>query len=113
MLPPDTPARPPMKKRTSSSRFSEINGFIDYTLANLTPVAAKVWLILWRDTKPNGVARTGQADLARRSGVTERAVRKGLAELAEAGLLKVLRKGRVGAGVSTYRVRGVNPSGQK
>ena len=71
MLPPVDPsrgARPTGRKQTRG-RFSEINGFIDYTLATLTPVAAKVWLILWRDTKPTGVARTGQADLSRRAGV--------------------------------------------
>jgi hypothetical protein len=111
MLPPIAPA--PVAKlkapRNTQGRFAEINGFIDYTLANLTPSAVAVWLILWRDTKPNGLARTGQADLARRAGVTERAVRKALASLCATKLVKVVRRGRAGAGPSTYRVRSVNP----
>jgi len=111
MLPPaeSSPTKPRARKATGD-RFAEINQFIDFTLANLTPAARSVWLILWRDTKPNGLARTGQADLARRAGVTERTVREALGELAEAGLMKVVKRGRVGIGPTTYRVRSVNPS---
>jgi hypothetical protein len=110
MLPPvESPKETKPAPRTRG-RFADINGFIDYTMAGLTPAAAKVWLILWRDTKPNGLARTGQSDLARRAGVTERAVRKALVELAASKLVKVVRKGRLGVGPSTYRVRGVNPA---
>jgi len=114
MLPPMeptiAPARPAARKR-SGGRFTEINGFIDCTLATLTPSEAAIWLILWRDTKPNGLARTGQTDLARRAGCDTRTVRRALAGLAVVGLVKVVRQGRLGAGPSTYRVRGVNPNG--
>jgi len=94
-------------------RFQEVNGFIDYTMRFLTPAAREVWFILWRDTKSNGLARTGQADIARRAGVSERAVRSALTELKAAGVVRVVRQGRLGAGASTYRVRGVNPAGVK
>lgn len=111
MLPPITPpATPrPTGRSRARGRFAEVNGFIDYTLATLTPSAVAVWLVLWRDTKPDGLARTGQVDIARRAGVTDRTVRQALRELTEAGLVKVVRKGRLGSGPSTYRVRGVNP----
>ena len=112
MLPPATPL-PAAKTKTArktSGRFAEINGFVDCTLARLTPSAAAVLLILWRDTKPHGLACTGQRDLARRAGVTERAVRKALVELIAAKLVKAaVRRGRAGVGPSAYRVRGVNP----
>jgi hypothetical protein len=68
-----------------------------------------VWMVLWRDTKPNGLAQTGQADIARRAGVSDRAVRDALRGLALKGLLRVVRRGRIGRGASVYRVRGVNP----
>lgn len=115
MLPPvEAPlVTKPKNPRRPCGRFAEINGFVDYTLASLTPAAVAVWLILWRDTKSNGLARTGQADLARRAGVTERAVRNALKELCVAKLLKVIKVGRVGTGPSTYLVRGVNPDGRK
>ena len=112
MLPPVEPASAtkPVTRR-ARDRFAEINGFVDYTLAHLTPSAVAVWLILWRDTKPNELARTGQADLARRAGVSERAVRKALVELVQRKLVKVVHRGRAGVGPSVYRVRGVNPDG--
>ena len=114
MLPPLTPA--PAKKSSAGrkhtgDRFAEINGFVDFSMANLTRGALAVWFILWRDTKPNGLAKTGQTDLARRAGMTERSVRTALTELEKAGLVKVVRRGGVRVGASTYKVRGVNPRG--
>ena len=46
-----------------------------------------MWLVLWRYTKPDRLARTGQADIARRAGVTDRAVRDALEELTAVGLV--------------------------
>lgn len=111
MLPPAEPPVPKHTRRRTQDRFAEINGFVDSTLSRLTRSAVAVWLILWRDTKPNGLARTGQTDLARRAGVSQRAVRKALVCLVGLKLVKVVRKGRAGAGPSTYRIRGVNPDG--
>lgn len=112
MLPPaELPAARNHTRRRTQDRFAEINGFVDFTLAHLTPSAVAVWLILWRDTKPNGLARTGQTDLARRAGVSERAVRKALVCLVGLKLVKVVHQGRAGVGPSTYRVRGINPNG--
>ncbi len=88
MLPPigTAPARKSSAgRKPAGDRFAEINGFIDFTLADLTRAAVAVWLILWRDTNPDGTARTGQADLARWAGMSDRAVRAALADLAEAG----------------------------
>jgi hypothetical protein len=46
-----------------------LNAFTDFALADLTGAEAKVWLILFRDTKAaTGTARTGQTDIARRPG---------------------------------------------
>lgn len=109
MLPPLKPAAAGRRPERPAGRFAEVNAFIDFTMGGLTPAARSVWLILWRDTKPNGLARTGQADLARRAGVSDRSVRAALAELTVAGLLKVVRRGGVMAGASTYRVRATPP----
>jgi hypothetical protein len=91
-------------KRGRSERFALLNAFVDVTLANLTGAEAKVWLILYRDTKANGVARTGQADLARRAGLDVRTVRRAVASLEAKGMLQIVRRGRLNAGPSTYRV---------
>jgi CRP-like cAMP-binding protein len=98
-----TPATKP-KRRTRSERFAALNAFVDMGMANLTGAEVKVWLILYRDTKANGLARTGQADLARRAGLTTRGVQKVLDKLQAKGLVQVVRRGRLNAGPSVYRV---------
>jgi hypothetical protein len=99
------PARRRAKgKAATRGRFQCINAFIDATMAGLKPAARSVWLILWRDTKPNGLAATSQADLARRAGVSDRAVRSALNELRGKGLVAVVRRGSLRRGPSSYRV---------
>lgn len=92
------------RKSAAAGRFGVLNAFADVTLATLDRASIAVWLLLWRDTKPNGLARTSQADLARRGGISERSVRRALDVLDRAGLLDVVRRGRIGSGPSTYRV---------
>lgn len=87
-------------------RFGEMNGFVDLTLKELSRSELAVWLIRWRDTKPNGLAKTSQAGLAKRGGLSLRMVQYALKSLQERELLKVVQRGRIGKGCSTYRVRG-------
>ncbi len=100
-------ARPQKAKRrtTRSERFAMLNDFTDFGLSKLTGTELKVWLILFRDTKAaTGTARTGQADIARRAGVTTRAVRKAISELVAKGFVRVVRRGRLNVGPSQYRL---------
>jgi hypothetical protein len=105
---PAPPSRPrptqPKGSRQAKGRFGCINAFIDATMAHLTPTERAVWLTLWRDTKPNGLARTSQASLAGRAGVTDRAVRKALRQLEGRGLVCVVHRGGLRRGPSSYRV---------
>lgn len=116
-LPPDAvfrpddeePVRPAPRAKPNrparSDRFAALNAFTDFALADLTGAEAKVWLILFRDTKAaTGTARTGQADIARRAGLSRRGVQVALGKLAAKGLVVVVRRGRLNAGPSTYRV---------
>jgi hypothetical protein len=92
------------EKRSSRGRFLCINAFLDVTMAGLDRAALAVWLLLWRDTKPDGLARTSQADLARRAGCDPRTVRRALAILQGAGLVTVVSQGGLNRGLSVYRV---------
>lgn len=107
MLPPmnETTSTPkPAKRSRAKGRFGEINAFIDATLAELTRAEISVWLILWRDCKPNGLARTSQTDLARRGGMTTKTVKRAVRTLKAKGLIRVVRKGNAFAGSSAYRL---------
>lgn len=109
--PPSRPARAPAAgtkakgRRRSGDRFATLNGFLDFTAAGLTRAEVLTWLLLWRDTKADGTARTGISDLARRAGVNRSTVIRSVAKLAERGLLIVIYRGSLRRGPSAYRVR--------
>ena len=64
-----------------------LNAFVDFTLQELSRTEAGLARALFRDTKPDGTARTSQADLARRAGVNVRTVKRAVAGLERRGLL--------------------------
>ncbi len=100
----NTPAKKP-----KANRWQQLNGFVDVTLQTLTPAEVRVWLVLFRDVKATGLVKTGQEDIARRSGLSVRMVRYALTALVKKDLVKVVRQGRLGQGASVYKVRGFVP----
>ena len=92
-------------RRKTGDRFAVLNAFVDFTMQELSRAESLVWLALFRDTKPDGLARTGQADLARRAGVNVRTVKRTVASLHRRGLLVLVHRGSLRHGPSTYRVR--------
>lgn len=98
------PKGPSQQRKAAADRFAVLNAFIDFTLAGLTRNEAAVWLVLYRDSR-EGIARTSQADIARRAGVVDRTVRRVLGKLESKGLLKTVFRGSLNAGPSHYRVR--------
>lgn len=94
-------------KRHTGDRFGTLNAFLDFTMAGLRPSERAVWLLLWRDTKKDGIARTSETDLARRAGCCVRMIRYALTALADRGLLRIVSRGRLRTGPSSYRVFGL------
>ncbi len=62
------------------------------------------WLALFRDTKPDGLAKTSQADLGGRAGVNVGTIKRAIPRLRRRGLLSVVFRGGVRNGPSVYRV---------
>jgi DNA-binding MarR family transcriptional regulator len=91
-------------RRYTLERFQVLNDFVDHGLADLSRSEIGVYLILWRDTKPTGLARTSRTELARRGGMTERQASRALGALARRGAVHVIRKavGRRAALYSLY-----------
>lgn len=109
VLPPmEATARIEAPKRTPKhkNRFAVLNTFVDETAAELTRGDIMVWLVLYRDTR-NGIARTGQSDIARRAGISERQVRRVIDRLEKRRLLKTVYRGGLNRGPSRYRVFGI------
>jgi hypothetical protein len=97
-------------KRKTGERFAMLNAFVDFALTGLSRAEIAVWLVLYRDTK-DGTARTSYEDLARRVGCDRRSVGRALRGLERRGLLKVVHRGGMRRGVSSYRVRGLPKDG--
>jgi hypothetical protein len=115
-LPSRTPASDLARDTTkgpTATRFRTLNDFVDCSLADLDNASdIKVWVILFRDAKPDGTARTSQADIARRAGMTDRTVRNAIDRLTDCGLLAVESQGGFPKRTSTYRVVPVAPMRQ-
>jgi hypothetical protein len=112
MARPGTPAKAgdTSPKASSRGRFECVNAFVDVTMARLDRAELAVWLLLWRDTKPNGLVRTSQGDLARRAGCSPRTVRRALVALQRKGLVILVSQGGLRGGPSIYRVEPIELS---
>ena len=93
------------RSRRHAGRFAVLNGFVDGVMSTLPRAAALTWVCLWRDTRPDGLARTAVTDLARRVGGDRRTVLRALRLLIDRRLVEVVRRGGLGRGLSTYRVK--------
>ena len=97
------PATERKKKGKSRDRFVVLNNFVDHTIRDLKINDIRVWFVLYRDTK-DGIAATGQADIARRAGICARTVRRVIRRLEKLGLLETVYRGGINQGTSKYRV---------
>jgi len=88
----------------SKGRFQVINDFVDDTMKTLEFRASLAWFTLWRNTKPNGLAKIAVSDLARRMGCSPDTAKRAIRDLKRAGLLTVVARGSTSRGVSTYRL---------
>jgi hypothetical protein len=89
----------------SKGRFQVINDFVDNIMQTLESRASLAWFTLWRNTKPNGLARIAISDLARRMGCSQDTAKRAIKDLKNAGLLTVVGLGGKYRGVSTYRLK--------
>jgi hypothetical protein len=94
----------PGPRRRSRERFvSMLNPLVDLRLRELPRAELAVWLILYRDER-GGLSRTSHADLARRGGLSTRAVVDAVKGLRRRGLLETVRRGRLNVGISAHRL---------
>ena len=91
------------RARVAADRFGQLNAFLDSTAGTLERSELLVWLSLFRDVRDD-VARTGQAAIARRIGLSERTVRWAVSRLEKRGLLTAVRRGSLSTGPTSYRL---------
>ena len=94
-------------RRKAADRFAVANAFADYGARLVDPTAQAVWWVLWRETKPDGLAKVSFGRLAECIGRSRRTALRAAGRLEKAGLLTVVRRGSLAEGPSTYRTHGV------
>lgn len=81
-------ARRKTSKRESRLRFEWLNAFVDSGMTDLSRGELAVWLILYRDTNRDGVARASLDDLARRGGMNRQTASRSVGRLRAGGCSK-------------------------
>ncbi len=56
------------RRKYTLERFQVLNDFVDHGLAELSRSEIAVYMTLFRDTRPTGLARTSLTELSRRGG---------------------------------------------
>lgn len=98
--------RPEGKSPATTARFKTMNEFADFSAKSVSTTAQAAWWILFRETKPNGLASVSFNQIADLIGLKRRAAIRAVQELEDAGLLTVVKRGSLKAGPSTYRIHG-------
>jgi hypothetical protein len=73
--------------------FVNFAAFVDQGVRTLSRSELAIYLILMRDTQPDGIARAGLTDLATRGGMSRRSASRAVQALIKQGVLRVIRHG--------------------
>jgi hypothetical protein len=92
------------RRRRRGYFFETFNPFVDLGIRTLSRAEVVSYLILLRDTKPDGTARTSFGDIATRGGISRRQAIRAVRALVGRGAVQVVRRGGRGIGPSTYCV---------
>lgn len=94
------PKRPSRTNRRSAFFWRAwralLDDFVDNGIRRLNPSEVAVYLILLRDSKPDGTARAALTDLAARGGLSVRSASRAIQTLIKRGRITVLKPGVVG-----------------
>lgn len=104
---PGAPGKGKPGQRTTGDRFTVLNAFADYGARLVNPTAQACWWIIYRETKPDGLARASHGRIAGCIGVSRHTALRAMRRLERAGLLTVVKRGGLRGGASVYRVHGI------
>ena len=102
---PPAKRKPSRRGNTVRRRFALLNAVADAALPRFKGRAElAAWLVLFRHAKADGIATASAADLARRAGCSESAMRRALKRLRKAGLVERIKRGTLAGGPSVWRL---------
>ena len=100
------------KNEAIRCRFNTINTVClsIFNDKHIRPTARLVWLILWRNARPDGKVRLSYNRIAEETGLSRRHCVTLVDKLIEQGLLKLLKKGRMPDRANLYAIKIYPPS---
>ncbi len=112
---PPAPATAKRRKKNpqSAERFKTMNEFADLSAKSVSTTAQAAWWILFRETKPSGLASVSLSQLAESIGMKRRTAIYAIQELERGGLLSVVKRGNAKTGSSIYRIHGTAKQGNR
>jgi DNA-binding MarR family transcriptional regulator len=81
------------KQRYYRFWFQNLAGFVDKGVRTLSRSELATYLILLRDTQPDGTARASLNDLAERGGMSRKSASRAIGSLVAKGVLRIVRRG--------------------
>ncbi len=108
-LPVEGSTTPEKKSTKYHERWMVFNRLIDFDQRHLTDSEFRVLLTLFRDSK-NGIARTAQSDLAKRTGKCRGTIVRAIKKLVDKGFVEIVTQGGLFGPegkkeVSRYRIK--------
>ena len=92
-------------------RFTLLNEFLDRAMPKCRRSEIAAWMLLYRHAKADGTVTASVADLARRAGCCESAMRRALKSLHKRRFLERLKRGTLAGGPSVWRL--LTPDGDQ
>ena len=100
------PRSKPAKGKATAGRFQVLNQFVDQSARLVGSTAVATWLVLYRETKPDGTATISHNQIGELLGIKRRTAMRATQDLIDAGLLVVTKRGHAtGHTPSTYRIK--------
>lgn len=100
----DKPRPATAPARSKGDRWATFNAFVDGHLGAATSAEVRVWMVIYREVRPGGLAHVGMSDIARRAGLTRRGVVKAINGLKRRGMVELVTRGSVNGSPNAYRV---------
>ena len=97
-------ARATSKQRAQIDRWATLNAFVDGTMSQCTAAEVRVWLVLYREVKPGGLARIGMGQISRVAGIERRSVVRALEVLKRRKFVEVVTRGTINGMPNAYRL---------
>jgi hypothetical protein len=89
---------------SDAGRWHTLNAFVDGMMSQCTEAEVRVWLAIYREVKPGGLARIGMGQISKVAGIERRSVVRAMDALKRRGVVEVVTRGTINGTPNAYRL---------